>query len=94
MSPDGTSYTAVPNSEFEGILEPEMKFMECRGVLIARSVHSVSAGSGRSLVRVINPSSAPITVYPDEKLSVLQPLSMPLESAALEEANPSSQSKK
>ena len=79
--------------EFEGILEPEMKFMERRGVLIARSIHSVSAGSGRSLVRVLNPSSAPITVYRDEKLGVLQPLSRPLESAALEEADPSSQSK-
>ena len=37
-------------------------------------------------MRVLNPSSAPITVYRDEKLGVLQPLSMPLESAALEEA--------
>ena len=44
-----------------------MKFMKHRGVLIARSVHSVSAGSGRSLVRVLNPSNAPITVYQDEK---------------------------
>ena len=80
-------------SEFEGILEPEMKFIERQGVLIARSIHSVSAGSGRSLVRVLNPSSAPITVYQDEKLGVLQPLSRPLESAALEEADPSSQLK-
>ena len=72
--------------EFEGILEPEMKLLEHRCVVIAQSVHSVSAGSGRSLVRVLNPSSAPITVYRYEKLGVLQPLSMPLESAALEEA--------
>ena len=32
-------------------------------------------------------------MYRDEKLGVLQPLSRPLESAALEEADPSSQSK-
>ena len=96
MSPDVTSIQLCKTrtiGEFEGILEPEMKFMKHRGVLIARFVHSVSAGSGRSLVRVLNPSNAPITVYRDEKLGVLQPLSMPLESAALEDADPSSQSK-
>ena len=69
-----------------------MKFMECRGVLIARSVHYVSASGGRTLVRVLNPSNAPITVCRDEKIGVLQPLSTPLESAALEEADPYHQS--
>ena len=49
--------------EFEGILEPEKRFMECQGVLIARSVHSVSASGGMTLVRVLNPSNAPNTVY-------------------------------
>ena len=66
--------------------------MECQGVLIARSVHSVSASGGMTLVRVLNPSNAPITVYRDEKLGVLQPLSISLESAALEEADPYPQS--
>ena len=69
------------------MLEPEMRFMEHRGVLIAQSVHSVSASGGRTLARVLNPSNAPVTVYRDEKLGVLQPLSIPLESAALEEAD-------
>ena len=88
----------MPHDQHVHSLEPqteeevEAKFIECWGVLFARSVHSVSAGSGRSLVRVLNPSSAPITVYQDENIDVLQLLSMPLESAALEEADPSSQS--
>ena len=63
--------------EFEGISEPEMRLMECRGVLIAQSVHSVSASGGRTLVGVLNPSNAPITLYQDEKLGVLQPLRNP-----------------
>lgn len=78
--------------EFEGISEPEMRLMECRGVLIAQSVHSVSASGGRTLVGVLNPSNAPITLYQDEKLGVLQPLRNPLVSAALEEADPYPQS--
>ena len=78
--------------EFEGILEPELRFMERWDVLITRSVHSVSASGGRTLARVLNPSNAPVTVYQDEKLGVLQPLGISLESAALEEADPYPQS--
>ena len=78
--------------EFEGILEPELRFMERRGVLIARSVHSISASGGRTLARVLNPSNAPVTVYRDKILDVLQPLGISLESAALEEADPYPQS--
>ena len=44
-------------------------------------------------MRVLNPSSAPIIVYRDEKLGVSQPLRVPLESATLEEAHPLSRSK-
>ena len=76
--------------EFVGILEPEMLFMERRGVLIARSVHSISAGKERSLVRILNPSPAPVTIHQNEKLGVLQPLEAALESATIEEAEPKS----
>jgi hypothetical protein len=72
--------------EFAGILEPEMLFMERRGVLIARSVHSVSAEKERSLVRILNPTQAPVTVHQNEKLGVLQPLEPALEAATIEEA--------
>ena len=72
--------------EFVGILEPEMLFMERRGVLIARSVHSVSAEKERSLVRILNPTQAPVTVHQNEKLGVLQPLEPALEAATIEEA--------
>jgi len=60
--------------------------MERHGLLIARSVHSVSAGKEKSLVRILNPSPAPVTIYCGERLGVLQPLEPALESASLEEA--------
>ena len=85
-------YSCAEPKLFEGILEPELRFMERRGVLIARSVHSISASGGRTLARVLNPSNTPVTMYRDEKLGVLQPLGISLESAALEEADPYPQS--
>ena len=72
--------------ELVGTLEPGELFMERHGLLIARSVHSVSAGKEKSLVRILNPSPAPVTIYCGERLGVLQPLESALESATLEEA--------
>ena len=67
-----------------------MLFMERQGVLIARSVRSISAGKERSLVRILNPSQALVTVHQNEKLRVLQPLEAALESATIEETEPKS----
>ena len=52
--------------EFVGVLEPETSFMERCGVLIAHSVHSVSADRKRSMVRLLNPSCAAVTVHRNE----------------------------
>lgn len=46
----------------------------CHGLLIAKSVHSVSAGKEESLVRVLNPTRGPVTVYRGERLGILQSL--------------------
>lgn len=64
--------------------------MEHHGLLIARSVHSVSVGKEESLVRIRNPSQGLVTVYRDERLGILQPLEPALESTALEETKPGS----
>ena len=47
------------------LLEPAGVFIEKYGALIARSL--TLAGSGTTMVRMLNPSSAPVTVYQNEK---------------------------
>ena len=56
-----------------GTLEPTIGFMEQSGLLIARSVCSMEKGN--SIIRVLNPSPAPVAVYKNQKVGLLQPLS-------------------
>ena len=77
-------------SEFTGILEPESNFVERRGVLVARSIHSISTCAENSLVRKFNPSPAPITVYRNERIGTLQPLEGVLESVSVNQTWPQS----
>ena len=81
---DGTA------SEFTGMLEPESNFVERRGVLVARSIHSISTYAENSLVRILNPSPAPITVYRNERVGTLQPLEGVLESVSVNQTWPQS----
>ena len=56
-----------------GVLEPAVSFMEQQGLIIARSVCSMEKGS--SIIRVLNPSPAPIAVYSNRKVGILHPVS-------------------
>ena len=56
-----------------GVLEPAVSFMEQQGLIIARSVCSIEKGS--SIIRVLNPSPAPVAVYSNQKVGILHPLS-------------------
>ena len=56
-----------------GVLEPAVSFMEQQGLIIARSVCSMEKGS--SIIRVLNPSPAPVAVYSNQKVGILHPLS-------------------
>ena len=55
-----------------GVLKPAVSLMENQGLLIACSVCSME--EGRSVIRVLNPSLAPVAVYNNQKVGVLQPL--------------------
>ena len=54
------------------LLEPARAFIEKYGVLIARSL--TLAGTGTTMVRMLNPSSAPVTIYQNEKAGELHPI--------------------
>ena len=57
----------------DAVLEPEISFVECHGLVVA---HSLSRSvNSKTVVQVMNPSLAPVTVYKDEKIGVLRPLS-------------------
>ena len=64
-----------------GVLEPVVSIMEQQGLLIARSVCSMEKGG--SVIRILNPSPAPVTVYHNQKVGILQPLSRVEEVCAL-----------
>ena len=58
--------------ENDAILEPEAKFMECHGLLVA---HSLARGDQQKvLIQLLNPSPAPVTVRKNEKVGTLRPL--------------------
>ena len=57
------------------ILEPAPKFIEKHGVLIAHSL--TLTGDQKTLVRVLNPSPAPVAIHQNEKVGKLVPLDQP-----------------
>ena len=68
-----------------GVLEPAVSFMGQQGLLIARSVCSMEHGG--SVIRVLNPSPAPVMVYSNQKVGILQPLSKVEGVCAVEESH-------
>jgi hypothetical protein len=58
-----------------GVLEPASRLMEQHGLLIARSVCSLE--TGYSIIRVLNPSPAPVPVYSNQRVGTIQPLDEP-----------------
>ena len=68
-----------------GVLEPAVSLMEHQGLLIARSVCSMEEGS--SIIRVLNPSPTPVAVYKNQKVGVLQPLTVADGACTLEESD-------
>ena len=58
-----------------GVLEPAAKLMEQQGLLVARSICSMETGN--SIVRVLNPSPAPVAVYSNQRVGTIQPLDEP-----------------
>ena len=53
-------------------LEPEMSFVERHGLVVA---HSLSRNiDSKTIVQVMNPSPAPVTVYKNEKVGLSRPL--------------------
>jgi len=61
-----------PRIDHTGVLEPAPKFIERHGLLVAHSISSTQ--NGETLVRVINPCPAPVTVRQHEKVGKFQPL--------------------
>ncbi len=56
----------------DGMVEPATGFSTRHGLLVAQSLSIVQ--SRMVLVRVLNPSSAPVAVYRNQKVGVLHPL--------------------
>ncbi len=69
--PTQLATTGIPD-DCVGMVEPAAEFSTRHGLLVARSLSIVQ--SGMELVRVLNPSSAPVTVYRNQKVGVLHPL--------------------
>jgi hypothetical protein len=64
---------AETNELGDALLEPEMSFVERHGLVVA---HSLSRSvNSKIVVQVMNHSPAPVTVYKDEKVGQLRPLS-------------------
>ena len=61
--------------------------MEQQGLLIARSVCSMEQGG--SVIQVLNPSPAPVMVYSNQKVGILQPLCKVEGVCAVEESDSS-----
>ena len=60
------------NEMGDALLEPEMSFVERHGLVVA---HSLSRSiDSKTIVQVMNPSPAPVTVYKNEKVGLLRPL--------------------
>ena len=57
------------------ILEPAPMFIEKHGVLIAHSL--TLTGDQKTLVRVLNPSPAPVVIHQNKKVGKLVPLDQP-----------------
>lgn len=56
----------------DAILEPEMAFVERHGLVVA---HSLSRSvDSKTLVQVLNPSPAPVTIHKNERIGLLRPL--------------------
>ena len=55
------------------LLEPVSAFVEKYGVLIAHSL--TLTGTGKTMVHMLNPSSAPVTIYQNERVGELHPVS-------------------
>ncbi len=60
-----------------GVIEPELKFIERHGLLVARSLSSASCENDGVWIQVLNPSPAPITVREKEKVGTFQPVEDP-----------------
>ena len=61
-----------PSIDYTGVLQPASKFTERHGLLVAYSISS--SQNGDTMVRVVNPYPAPITVRQHEKVGTFQPL--------------------
>ena len=81
-----------PKIDYTGVFEPAPKFTERHGLFVAHSISS--SQSGETLVRVVNPSSAPITVRQHEKVGKFQPLDDTDEVCLLEAAKEQNESNK
>ena len=60
------------DQENNAILEPEAKFMERHGLLVAHSL--ACCDQQKVLIQLLNPSPAPVTVRKNEKVGTLRPL--------------------
>ena len=75
------------------VIEPEPRFMERHGLFVARSISSPK--NRITAVRILNPFSAPVTVYENEKVGLLEPLhSTGIHVVHSQETRPISRSKK
>ena len=54
------------------LVEPVGRFMDQHGLLVAYSI--MDAAASRTMVQVLNPGFAPITVHKDEIMGMLKPI--------------------
>ena len=59
------------------ILEPARRFMERCGILISHSLTRTGPNQEKTMVRILNCSSAPVIIYQIEEAGVLSPLEEP-----------------
>ena len=58
--------------DFTGIMEPELKFSWRHSLLVARSIST--SKNGCTIVRLLNPTTTPITVHQSEKVGSFHPV--------------------
>ena len=79
---------STSTSQGTALLEPAKAFVEKYGVLIAHSL--TLTGIEKTMVRMLNPSSAPVAIYQNERVGELHPITAckPESLCTIQQANP------
>eukprot|EP00731_Ephydatia_muelleri_P034176 Em0049g23a len=64
------------------LVEPVWRFMDQHGLMVAHSI--IDAAATHTMVQVLNPGFAPVTVYKDEIMGMLKPIQDPADCASVQ----------